>query len=395
MRKFYSLLIIGLLVLMVGFLLYGCRSKEVESALIYINQQKDWDKAMEQLQIAVQINPGDLEAHVLLAEGYGQFSDYEKMVNEFDISEKLMANAPNPTFQNKITTLRDQYWRICFNKGVKNAKADSLDAAKVDFENCIVIDAKRPESYKNLAYVNVRLDDFDEAIRIYNEALKIDPKDNEALTSLANLYFNKKQYEKSVEICDRILAITPDNVEATAQKAMSYDFLNDSEKAFQAYEEALAKEPNNKDLIFNLGRLYYQKKNYEKAIENFTKVLEAAPDDFEANINIGNAYLLEADSVIKKYRDMNDKQIKKVQKEFEADTETSKEFSKNAIPYLEKAVVLSPDNQLAWYNLAVAYVRGGESTRGEACFKISEEAEQGNFLKATDFIDKYLSHLKN
>ncbi len=394
MRKFYSLLVIGLVILMVGVLLYGCRSKEVESALIYINQQKDWEKAMEQLQLAVQINPGDLEAHVLMVEGYGTFGDYEKMVDEIEIAEKLMATTPNPKFQNNINASRDKFWRISFNNGVKNAKVDSLMAAKENFEKSILIDAKRPEAYKNLAYVNIRLEKYDEAIKIYEEAIKINPKDTEALISVSNLYFSTKQYEKCIEVCDKILAIEPENVDATAQKAMSYDFLNESEKAFQAYEEALAKDPNNKDLIFNLGRLYYQKKNYDKAIEYFQQVLSSTPDDFEANINIGNAYLLVADSVIKKYRDMDDKQLKNVQKEFETDNEKSKEFSKLSIPYLEKAVVLSPDNQLGWYNLGVAYVRIGEAKRGEACFKISEDVEQGNLLKASDFIDEYLPHLK-
>ena len=60
MRTIKSILTVGILVLLVGLMLFGCRSKEVESALIYINQQNDWEKAMEQLDIAVQVNPGDV-----------------------------------------------------------------------------------------------------------------------------------------------------------------------------------------------------------------------------------------------------------------------------------------------------------------------------------------------
>ncbi len=394
MRKVYSTLTIGLLVLMVGLLFFGCRSKEVESALIYINQQNDWDKAMEQLHLAVQVNPADVEAHVLLGKGYGHFGDYEKMVEEFASAEKLMAGAPNAKFQNEINFLKDKYWRMSFNKGVQKVKEENMPEAIKFFSSCVLIDPERPEAYKNLAFANVQTEKLDEAIKNYNAVLGINPKDTEALSSLANLYISTEEYEKCIETCDKILVIEPENVSAIAQKAMSYDFLGDSEKAFQAYEVAIASDPENKDLIFNLGRLYYQKNDYENAIARFEQVLVFAPDDYEANINIGNAYLLQAETMIKKYRDMDEKQLVKAQDEFNADNEKAKEFYKKAVPYLEKAIVLAPDKSMGWYNLGVAYVQAGESSKGEQCFKISDEVKEGNYMKSSDFIDEHLSHLK-
>jgi len=395
-----SILITALLVLLVGMVLFGCRSKEVESALIYINQQNDWDKAMEQLDLAVQVNPADAEAHLLRGEGYGHYGKYELMVEELKTVESLISGAPNPKFQNKVDFLRDKYWRQCFNNGVGNVKKietdeTALDKAKENFENCIIISPKRSESYKNLAYVNVQRKDLESAIKNYEDALKIDEKDVDALSSLANLYINTKNYEKCVECTDKILAIEPTNVDATAQKAMAYDLLGDTEKAFQAYEVALKNDPENVDLIFNLGRLYYQGKNYEKSIEKFKTVLTKKPGDYEANVNIGNAYLLLAEKVMQKYRDMDEKQLAKVPKaEFDADQEESKAFYKEAVPYLERAVVTNLDKKGAWYNLAVAYVQAGEATKGEKCFKIADEVEAGQFLQATNFIDENLSHLK-
>lgn len=394
MKRFYSILSIALLIVVVSLVMFGCRSKEVESALIYINQQNDWDKAMEQLKIAVQVNPADVEAHVLLAEGFGQKGDYANMVREISTAESLMEGAPNPKFQNRLNYLRDKYWRISFNKGVGNVKKDSLEAAKKDFENCILIDENRPESYQNLGYVNVQLKNLDAAIENYKKAVKINPKDTDALVSLTNLYINAKRYEDAINACDQILAVDPENTQAIAQKAMAYDLLGNSEEAFKAYDQALAKDPNNKDLLFNMGRLYFKKEQYEKAIEKFKSVIESNPDDFEANVNIGNAYLLIAENYLKKYRDMDEKQLNKHAKEFKADNAKAKEFYKHAIPYLEKAVVLSPDNPTGWYNLGVAYVQAGEEKKGADCFTISDQVKENNLLKASDFIDANLSHLK-
>ncbi|NOZ60630.1 MAG: tetratricopeptide repeat protein [Calditrichaeota bacterium] len=394
MKRLYSILSIALLVVVVSLMLFGCRSKEVESALIYINQQNDWGKAMEQLKMAVQVNPADVEAHVLLAEGYGQSGDYENMVKEIDTAEKLMEGAPNPKFQNKLNFLRDKYWRISFNKGVSNVKRDSLQAAKKDFENCVLIDANRPESYQNLGYVNVQLKNIDAAVENYKTAVKLNPKDINAFISLTNLYLNQKRYQEAIDACNKILALDPENAQAIAEKAMAYDLLGNSEEAFKAYDEALAKNPNNKDLLFNMGRLYYRKGQYEDAIAKFKAVIESSPDDFEANVNIGNAYLLRAEDFLKKYRDMDEKQLAKHAAEFKSDNASAKEYYKQAIPYLEKAVVLSPDQATGWYNLGVAYVQAGEAKKGAECFNISDQVKEGNLLKASDFIDKNLSHLK-
>ena len=81
MKKMRSIIPIGILVLIVGLMMFGCRSKEVESALIYINQQNDWEKAMEQLDIAVKINPADIEAHVLRGKGFGHYGKFQEMVD--------------------------------------------------------------------------------------------------------------------------------------------------------------------------------------------------------------------------------------------------------------------------------------------------------------------------
>ena len=99
MRRIYSVVALSLLVLFLAVIMFGCRSKEVESALIYINQQNDWDKAMEQLEVAVQVNPADVEAQVYLGEGYGRRGDYKKMKEHFDTATKLMG-APGQTKQN-------------------------------------------------------------------------------------------------------------------------------------------------------------------------------------------------------------------------------------------------------------------------------------------------------
>ncbi|MFZ5516749.1 MAG: tetratricopeptide repeat protein [Candidatus Zhuqueibacterota bacterium] len=376
MRKSNSLMTLGLVLLLLGVMLFGCRSKEVESALIYINQQNDWDKAMEQLNLALQVNPADIEALTLRGEGYGRLAEYEKMNEDFTAAEKLMANAPsaNAKMAEKVTFLKDKYWRQSFNKGVGNVKSEKLEDAGKDFQNCIIIDDKRQEAYKNLAYVQVQLNQTDAAMASYREVIKIDPKDVDAMTALANLNLMAKNFQEVIDLMDQVLAVDPTNVDAIAQKAMAYDYLGETDKAFAAYEEALASRPDDKDLIFNLGRLYFMKNEYTKAIDQFNKVIATTPDDFEANLNIGNAYLSMAEQVRKSLTDLDDKQLEKMpEAELKAKRDLTKKYFTDAIPYLEKAVSIKSDNAVVWNNLGVAYINAGMEDKGAEAFKKAEE----------------------
>jgi len=379
MRKIYAIAALSLLLLFLAVMMFGCRSKEVESALIYINQQNDWDKAMEQLQQAVQVNPADLEAQVYLGEGYGRRGEYQKMNEHYDAAKKLMEGAgkANQKFAEKINFDTDKFWRESFNKGVANVKAEKLADAALNFQNCIVIDANRPEAHRNLGYVNLQTENLEAAITNYQEVIRINPKDTETMGDLGRLYMRVNQYDKTIEIMDKILEIDPLNVDAVAQKAMAYDFLGQSDKAFAAYEEALSKRPDDPDLLFNLGRLYFLKDDYDRAIENFKKVLEKNPDDFESNLNIGNGYLSLAQNVLKAEREMESKELEKVpEKVIKAKKEPEAEYFKNAVPYLEKAVQVKPDDSVVWYNLGVAYTNVGMKEKGEEAFEKADALQQ-------------------
>jgi flagellar biosynthesis/type III secretory pathway protein FliH len=79
--------------MLVGLVLFGCRSKEVESALIYINQQNDWDKAMEQLKT----------------------SNFKELLNLTINGLKVVLSADSKT--EKISLLMESFQETPLNKG--------------------------------------------------------------------------------------------------------------------------------------------------------------------------------------------------------------------------------------------------------------------------------------
>ncbi len=362
-------LFLTLLLVSVGLLLMiGCQSKEVTSAKVYI-QQDDWNKAIEQLESAVQLYPADGEAHFLLGQGYGKKGMFDKMVKELDLAAKV-----NPMMEKSVQQEKAYHWTNEFNNGVKSYKENDLIGAAQHFKTAVLIDSSRGDGYKNLASCYQAEDSLAKAVAVYEKLLEHTPKDVEAMLRLHGWLIRLEKVDKGIVVLNKAREADPENVDVLSALAISYDMKGETSKAFEVYNQALVKNPENPDLLFNLGRLYFLQGNYEKAIENFNNVIANNPDDFESNLNIGNAYLSVADKMSTDLRAKEEEKGKEIPEE----RAKIKEYYRLSVPYLEKALEIKPDNANAWNNLGVAYIRTDNLEKGQEAFKKAEELNKGN-----------------
>ncbi|MBN1481499.1 tetratricopeptide repeat protein [candidate division KSB1 bacterium] len=363
--------VLAFVLLSIGLFFMACQTKEVTSAKVYI-QQDNWDKAIEQLEMAVSMYPNDAEAHYLLGEGMAQKQNWERMNDMFD---KSLAIAP--TFEAQIKNTRDKNWVNQFNAGVARLNNEQTEAAMQNFKTAVQIDPSRSDAYKTLAITYTRLDSLEKAKENFNKVLGLEPDNKDAINGLANIHFQLKEYRQVVELEKKTLEMNPEDKDAIANLALAYDFLGETEMAKQTYIEALKQNPGDKDLIFNLARLHFMNNQYDEAIELFNQVLQASPDDFDANTQVGNAYLQMGDEYRKSLVEKEDKN-EEVTKE-ERDRLIG--FYEKAIPYIEKAVGIMesdanvPVNSAIYNNLGVAYINIGNREKGELYFKKAEEAQ--------------------
>lgn len=347
------------------FIFNGCQPKEVTSAKIYINNN-DWEKAEEQLKIAVQNDPENAEAHFLLGQAYGNRGRYDGMNHEFEQAAKL-----SQEFLQGIRLERERHWIDRYNAGIMTLDKHDYERAVEYFLTAILIDPQKHEAHKKLALCYLNTDKLDNALFVYNRLLEEDPTDLDLLISVANLYYTQHKFEKAVTVLQKALEIEPDHRDALANLALAYDSLGKMNDALDAFENAIKANPLDNDLIFLFGVHQYKRRNYAKSIELFERVLELHPDEFEATANIGNAYLSMAENVRKKLQKANNgdytaAEIQRLRNQVILNY-------KRAIPYLEKALQMQPDHPNLWRNLGVAYINTAEKQKGEEAFLKSEE----------------------
>ncbi len=354
-----------LLALLISIGMIGCQPKEITSAKIYINNG-EWERAFEQLKLAVETYPDNAEAHFLLGQAYGNRADFKNMLKQFELS---LANSTK--FEKEIRAEREQYWTKKYNEGLSAQGKRDFGRAEKLLKTAIFLEPERYEAYVKLAVNYLNIGRNEKAILIYRSLLQKEPDKIEYLRALANLYYSQKMYKDAIALLKKILPNDLSNRDDLANIALAYDSMGDTSKAFAAYKNAVQANPTDKDLIFLFGVHQYKNHHFKKALHLFERVLKLDPQDFESISNIGNSYFSLAESYLKK--------LKNGQKEGLHTNEIPQlrqsiiDNYRRAIPYFEKALALQPNHPSLWRNLGVAYVNIGNKAKGEQAFHTSEK----------------------
>ena len=119
-----------------------------------------------------------------------------------------------------------------------------------------------------------------------------------------------------------------------------------SDQARQEFEQELRLDPSNAAAECVLGELARQHQQFEEAVNHFSRAAQLDSHFSEAYLGLGISLI-----AVKRYAD--------------------------AIPPLETAVKLEPQNPDARYNLATAYTRAGRKQDGQREFAIHQKLVEG------------------
>jgi tetratricopeptide (TPR) repeat protein len=115
----------------------------------------------------------------------------------------------------------------------------------------------------------------------------------------------------------------------------------------------MAKEsdPNNATLFYAAGIIYLNMNNYDAAIQELTKSVELNPEFYDTQYGLGAAYINKAADMFVKANEIMD-----VNQYTKAIDEANAVYAK-ALPYMEKALQLKPDDVYTMRRLQELYYR--------------------------------------
>jgi len=262
------------------------------------NGTGEFEKAVEQFQQAVQLDPMNDQAYWHLAQAYQSLNQLEKAED---------------TLKRRIA-VRPDYWRGYSALGVFYVGQAEYDKAEAMFQKAISL---KPENYNDLsnlggtllyegkdedathalegsiairpsygAYENLgaayfRLRKYAEAARTTEQALKLDDTDYQVWGNLGDAYYyggNKPAavdtYKKAIAMAEQALKVNPRDSDVLSDLARYWAMLGDRPKALDYLDRSLVGK-KDKELLFAAALVYNQFRETGTALEWLGKSLAA------------------------------------------------------------------------------------------------------------------------
>lgn len=353
----------------------NAQNAEVVNAYNYLNYN-ELDKAKIAIDKAITDPKTGISAKTWYYRGIIYQSIYEspdasvKAIDSEALQKSYESYLKSMEYDTKKAYLQDIKKRIPYisnhyvNKGIEAFKAKNFDVATTDFETAAFIGEKylnrldTPLIYNaSLAAQNAK--NTAKSKELLNRLIELKYPEPEVYRSLATIYFSEKDTVKGLSIIDMGKKLFPTNNNLMIDELNIYMAQGQSKQMIDKMEEAAAADPTNKSLCFALGATYDNMGNKTKAEDAYKKALEIDPNYFDALYNLG---ALHYNIAVETFNKTNNLPVNK-QKEYEAGkVKYTEEFNK-ALPYLEKALQIQPEDKNTLLSLREIYAKTDNYTK--------------------------------
>jgi len=366
--KKYFLLIAAVVSISFGAM---AQKGKVTSALSYIDQGL-LDKAKEAIDQAMVDEKSKDWFNTYFAKGklcQASFESENPKFKEFYADplaeayvayEKAMELDPKGTMKKKIIT-NMVYNSLAVNlyaQGSARFEAKEYESALKSFETQIKITESDKYAgaidtgmYYNAGLAAVNSGKFNEAIKYFEKCAEMKYLGITPYYQIYESWLGLGDTIKAESILTSLTDKFPGDKGITLQLIDLYIKSNKNEEALKYIKVAKEADPGNYSLYFAAGIIFLNQNRNDEAIVELGKSIELKGDLYDTQYGMGAAYINKASDMFVKANEIMD-----VKKYTEAIDQANAVYSK-ALPYMEKAYELKPDDVYAMRSLKELYYR--------------------------------------
>jgi tetratricopeptide (TPR) repeat protein len=274
--------------------------------------------------------------------------------------EKAMELDPKGGVKKKIITnmVYTDLAMDFFNQGSIQFEAKDFPGALKSFENQIII-AEGDKyigvidtgMYYNAGLAAINSGNNNAAIKYFEKCAEMKYLGITPYYQIYESYLGLGDTVKAESILKSLPTIFPDDKTITLQLIDLYIKSNKPEEALKYIKVAKEADPTNSTLYFAAGIMYLNASKYDEAIEELSKSTELNPEVYDAQYGLGAAYINKASDMFVKANEIMD-----VKKYSTAIDEANEVYAK-ALPFMEKAHQINPEDVYAMRSLQELYYR--------------------------------------
>jgi tetratricopeptide (TPR) repeat protein len=289
------------------------KNKLLNSA-IKDSDEKRYKESSEKLYDVYSLSPKDTIYLYYAAGSAVNAKDYDNALRYYEKLKELNYSGQGTAFYAKSALNNEEQ---LFSSKEERDKSVSLKVHTEPRDE--KIPSKRGEIYRNYALILVEKGEKEKALQAIIEAKKDNPEDTSLALTEANLYLDAEDYTSYKRVIEEVLQKSPNDADLYYNLAVISGTSQNSIDAEKYYKKAIEINPKYSNAYLNLAILKLDKEG--KIVEEMNKLGNSAKDN-------------------KRYDEL------KIQRE---------QVFKDALPYLEKVVELSPDNKDAKQTLLNVY----------------------------------------
>jgi len=387
----------GIALLLVIFslvvVLVGCsrdpnvrKQKYLQSGTEYYQKEKYREAAIQFLN-AIQVDSRYAEAHYQLAQCYLRLgigsAAYQELLRTVDLQPdhwKAQVDLGNLLLGAREYKQAQERAELVLQKDPNNVDAhillanslaalQNLPASLREMQAAIQLAPDRPRSYLNLGALQLGAKEAPAAEQSFRKALALDPKSKQAVLALGNSFQSRSRWQEAEQQFRRAIELDPKDPVAWKALAMLYVAQHKMEEAERLLLQARKDLKDNSEGYRMLGDFYFSFGNTDKALAEYASLYQEHPQDLRVKKNY--IKLLIVKDRLDEATKLNDEILKANAREVDAlvyrgQILNRQNRSSDAIPVLEAAIKVEPDNAPAHYHLGVASAAVGNSGRAES-----------------------------
>lgn len=228
------------------------------------------DDALQKARQAIQADPNNVDAHLLIAEIYSRSPKQDPKSQENAIAEYEKVLKVDPDNSPALSALGRLYVR-----------ANQFAKAEQALQNLVNHQGEGPEDLFLLAISQVEQQRFAPALENVKRLVQFNPGNIRVLMLQGFIFERVGDNEKALATYQEVLKLQPDNSEAKRHVATLLAEKGKSKDATEMLEELAKRNPFDSSVLLELGKTQRDQKKYGEAIATFRSAAKVDPENIE------------------------------------------------------------------------------------------------------------------
>ncbi|MCF8332229.1 MAG: tetratricopeptide repeat protein [Bacteroidales bacterium] len=329
--------------------------------------RRNWSEYRPDMRI--EFEDGKVSEFSKPADGAYENIAEEPLMTAYDSYQKAIELDKEENYLQAVKLELMNLGNLTYNAAVQAYNSKSFEIAENYFMKTVNIKKTFGEldtnSIFNAAISAFNSEDYEKALEHYLNLVEFGYSNPKIYSTASQILISKKDTAKAEKILKLGRERHPDSYDVLINLTNIYLTRGDIEKSTELLNLALEKQPDNEQLYYNVGVVYDQSAKdttlskakreevFDQAVKNYKKAIELNNEYFDAYYNLGALFFNNGVSLLKQA----DSLPLEAEEKYNALKNKAEEEFKNALPYLEKAYELKPNDQNTLVALKELYTR--------------------------------------